>query len=217
MQLLRQCVIVLTVYEQQLTRGKVMQSRISLFSLVQTIYQDPIPRLRPVQSAFVNWADVDDHHAILDLDCDDGRLLNYYLHQYQVRACGIVGNIQDEKRTKSILGNKGEILRASKTDIPFMSASFDRVFIRQLSQHPSENKTIFDEIRRILKPNGRLLIVLECIPIIENISKLVGRIITTQSESVQLMALLESIGFNDISLRNSGLHYMTIVAQQARD
>ena len=48
---------------------------------------------------------------------------------------------------------------ASLNDMPFEENSFDIVFSEYVFEHLSEPHGAFDEIRRVLKPGGRLLIV----------------------------------------------------------
>ena len=45
--------------------------------------------LRGAQKALAQWAIVDDYNNILDLSCQDTRLLRFLSQKYSLRACGI--------------------------------------------------------------------------------------------------------------------------------
>lgn len=165
------------------------------------------------QTALVKWAQVDDHQAILDLDCFDGLLLKHYLELYQVRACGIAASSEEAEASKELLGNQGEVLRANWSDIPFMSQSFDHVFISRLGQRLVPFDSTIAEVRRIIKPNGMLLITIEAVPVRVQLRKWFGRNGGSKPDPYQVMQQLENNGFQDISLRFSGLRHVTILAK----
>jgi len=114
-----------------------------------------------------NWPDVDEAigglglkkgDRILDLGCGNGRLIKA-LEKYEIEYCGL--DISEElvkNARKSFPLEKFVVSNLLKT--PFPKESYDAVIsIATLHHLPSLNhKDAFVEMKRILKPGGKLLI-----------------------------------------------------------
>jgi len=193
-----------------------MQTKMSLPLESRYFPSESKLRLSAQKRAIIDWAEVDDHHAILDAGCTDSSLLTYYIRHFRIRACGMVTDNSRGKIIKDELGNQAEILNADRLDIPWRDSSFHSVFIAfPLRNHP-ETGLFLKEILRVLKNQGQLLISTPCIPLLTQLGIKVGSrqdsyILT---DPYQLMRLLDSCGFSDISMRISRLNYATVTARK---
>jgi SAM-dependent methyltransferase len=91
---------------------------------------------------------------VLDAGCGSGRLFTYDLRG---RAGLIVG-----VDLTSDVGENPNIdapLRASLTALPFASETFDLIICKHVLEHLDEPESAFRELARVLRPQGRLLIL----------------------------------------------------------
>jgi 2-polyprenyl-3-methyl-5-hydroxy-6-metoxy-1,4-benzoquinol methylase len=102
---------------------------------------------------------------ILDAGCGGGRHLCEAFRTPGVEVVGIDLNAPDLFKTKEVLtlmaGDTGRpwlISRADVTKLPFRSSSFDVVVCSEVLEHISENRTAVEELLRVLKPGGNLIV-----------------------------------------------------------
>ena len=98
--------------------------------------------------------------SFLDVGCGSGHNLNMAKEEFNCKVVGIdpapgkhgVGRnkIQDFSKLKVIKGNC--------EDLPFESNSFDVVFCSHVLEHVKDEHQSLIELRRVLKPNGTLII-----------------------------------------------------------
>jgi len=193
-----------------------MQNRLSL--PVGRFLLGKGPALDARQRAVLDWAEVDDHHAVLDVDCGGGELLMRLKERYCLRACGMVKAgvrqaIDAEQASQGL-----EILRADYSDIPWRDNSFDAVFITKGLGVSRQTDAFLQEIIRVLKPGGRLLAVSSCFFPVLPLGKRRAR---QRSESdinpnpFALMNRFELCGFTDVTMRYSRFRYATVIARKA--
>lgn len=174
----------------------------------------PEKRLTLAQKAVIHWAKVDDYAAILDIDCSNGGLLQYYLKRYRVRACGMVESLEELTASRMTLENQAEVLKAGKHDIPWRSCTFDTVFMTKPIYKPDGYAALLSEIKRVMKPGGQILIAVPGL-------HLLSRFGLGQEQSLKdkrpngpfsLMDILHQHGFTDVSMRLSSVQYATVIA-----
>lgn len=77
--------------------------------------------------------------------------------------CGInvdAGSCEATRRALEVFGLTGEVRQGSATDIPFGDAEFDVVYSFGVLHHIPDVHRAIKEIRRVLKPGGRLAIMM---------------------------------------------------------
>lgn len=174
-------------------------------------------RLSRSQKAILDWARIDDHSAILDMDCGDGRLLTYCLNSYQhIRACGILPYNTPGIHQEELIQKGAEVLRGEKYDIPWRDQSFDTVFINRLPSKLEDSSYVLSDIKRVLKPGAQLLITqpgLFFLPMQAMVGKNTEDFINTDHPR-SIMSLLQAMDFTEISTRVSRFHYATVLAHR---
>ena len=105
--------------------------------------------LRGAQKALAQWAIVDDYNNILDLSCQDTRLLRFLSQKYSLRACGIADDPEHARALRLELPD-AEIFCARKEDIPWRDQAFDAVFYQMKKNAPVFDGTFLREAARVL-------------------------------------------------------------------
>lgn len=96
---------------------------------------------------------------VLDLGCGDGAVAEYLQEKIGVNIVG--ADISEDAVKKSRKrGIDARLIDIEKGKLPFAAKSFDVIFWGDNIEHLFDPESILKEIRRVLKPNGRL--VLSC-------------------------------------------------------
>lgn len=170
------------------------------------------------QRAILDWAEVDDHHAVLDVDCGEGELLLRLRERYNLRACGMIAPDETKLLVGETAGQGTEILRADCTDIPWRDNSFDTVFITRDLRISRQTDAFLQEVIRVLKPGGRLLAITKCLlPALPFCKRASQRKTSAShySNPYDLMYRFELCGFSDVTMRLSRFRFATVIARKA--
>ena len=191
-----------------------MQNRLTIPLRLGLKAQSRDCRLTHAQRTVASWAKVDDYDSILDLDCNDGKLLLFYLNRYNLRACGIAANPQEEKQAKSLLEARAEVLRADRNDLPWRTGSFDTVVLTRLLPNHEGSKQLFAEIKRVLKSEAQAVFAVPCSSLLTGIGMKysLNRESSYLDNPFILMEKLGKAGFTDISMRSAGFRYSAVIA-----
>jgi len=98
---------------------------------------------------------------IVDLGCGNGYYL-YLLNNVPIKNLSVVGIDSDANALQAINGyvrNRNiNLKKANLEQIPLRDNSFDKAIISEVIEHVENPSKVLAEIRRILKPNGTLLL-----------------------------------------------------------
>jgi ubiquinone/menaquinone biosynthesis C-methylase UbiE len=113
------------------------------------------PRIQHVQVLLKFFGDLTDK-SVLDVGCGKGRFARVLRSQYP--GADIWGLDISEEMLKSVPA--GVHTRAgSMTELPFADSTFDFVYATESLEHAVEIERAVNEMCRVLKPGGRLLII----------------------------------------------------------
>lgn len=127
---------------------------------------DPVMRVTMREDEFKNrlvtQAKIQDVHKVLDLGCGTGTLTGLIKARHS--SASVVGLDGDPKALQIARGKLNQaghdctLVQAMSYQMPFESASFDRVISSLLFHHLStaDKRRTIQEIRRVLKPGGEL-------------------------------------------------------------
>lgn len=160
-------------------------------------------QLNRAQRALLSWAMVDDHQAVLDLNCKDAHLLKHLQQQYHVRGCGICSDAE-LAHSMRLQFPRAEILHVPGRDIPWQDSTFDRVLMAEKQPQSIALNEWSEEVLRVMKPDGRLLIA---VPLFRKYLGVGG-----SASREQLMRNLLNHGFRDASFRYALPTHGVIVA-----
>ncbi len=91
--------------------------------------------------------------TVLDVGCATGRSIAFFpdAHWHGVEpSAGLIAHAAPDARSR--------IIRASAEDLPFGEAAFDAVVCVTVLQNVTDAARALDELRRVLKPRGVLLL-----------------------------------------------------------
>lgn len=99
-------------------------------------------------------------HRVLDLCCGTGDLALEIAREAPVTACDFTWNMLTRARGKSVfMGRPIALACADALDLPFRSDAFDRATIAFGIRNLESMSAGLAEIRRVLKPGGRIAIL----------------------------------------------------------
>jgi len=171
---------------------------------------------RPVDMAYVNYMVHNFKKGkILDIGCGFGELINV-LSEFGFETYGIVVSDYESKEC----GRKGlNIIRGDASfELPFRDDLFDYVISIDSIEHIYNWTLCLDETKRVLKPNGRLLIFTPNADVYHNTEKYKLRCDMLKNANVddphikefnitELEKELSKRGFKHIQLHNKKFYY----------
>ena len=98
--------------------------------------------------------------SILDVGCGTGSYLDFY-KRYQCNLYGIDTSPAMMELAQQRLGDAAELYLGSATEMPYPDQTFNLV-VSMLVIHEIEHSirlAVLDEIKRVLKPDGRILLI----------------------------------------------------------
>ncbi len=111
----------------------------------------------------IDMADISDSMAVADIGCGFGGTIDELNHSFQnVELTGV--NIDPRQlavareRISPEAGNTISWLEADATDIPLPDNSFDRILAVECIFHFPSRQRFLNEVNRLLKPGGRLVL-----------------------------------------------------------
>jgi SAM-dependent methyltransferase len=97
--------------------------------------------------------------SILDLGCGTGRFTAPLARRFAARVIGLDLSKRMLALAARTLGDSGAVLvQGAAETMPFSDRSFDVVFVSMVLHHIRSSPRAIDEIRRAIKPGGKLLI-----------------------------------------------------------
>lgn len=97
-----------------------------------------------------------DHQLVLDLGCGDGAVGEYLVTYHHCRVVGLDFSLM-ALQTAAGRGI-GPVSASVDSPLPFKSNTFDLVFFGDVIEHIYKPGLAIQEISRVLKPKGRLLV-----------------------------------------------------------
>ena len=184
-----------------------MQTRIELPGGIYQHISNTRVKLNRSERSVVDWAMVDDHQSVLELSCEQDRLINYYQSQYHIRACGLCFDIELAQQLRSSL-ERAEIMSSMNGDIPWQSDSFNRILMSNALPYYLSLQEFLSEIYRVLAPGGKLVLALPSI----NIYRHQLSFKSDTSIWKQFLLQLEKTGFKDVSCNRTRFIQRCLIA-----
>lgn len=97
--------------------------------------------------------------TILDIGCGTGAVLTKVLSECtDIQACGVDLSQKMIEKAAEILGPGVQLVVGDADDLPWKNNSFDLVVCNSSFHHFPEPTRVLNEINRVLKPAGRIII-----------------------------------------------------------
>jgi len=117
---------------------------------------DPRRRIRGAILRQIAASNIPDSGLVLDVGCGTGDNLRYIMRP-QVELHGIEYSENSARIAKETLGANADIRVASATAIPFPDRHFDFAMCIEVLEHIEEDESVVNEIARVVKPGGKLV------------------------------------------------------------
>jgi malonyl-CoA O-methyltransferase len=113
------------------------------------------PRIQHVQVILKHFGDLTEK-KVLDAGCGKGRFARVLLERYP--GARVTGLDISEAMLRGVSHGIGRIAGAL-TELPFAPSTFDFVYATESLEHAVDTSTAVEELCRVLKPGGRLVII----------------------------------------------------------
>jgi len=122
------------------------------FNLLSPVYDLVFGRTS--QSAIIELAEIKPHHTVLDVGGGTGRVAVQMIPiaQSTIIADSALKMIREAQK-KGIIA-----INANAEQLPFKDGTFDRIIMVDALHHVVDQRQTLDELRRLLKPGGMLVI-----------------------------------------------------------
>ena len=141
----------------------------------------------------------------LDVGCGTGELLERAARAHPGRYVGVDLSLDMLEAARRKLGTRAGLVVGSATRLPFRARGFDLVVSTSALHHWRDPETAFAEIRRVLRPGGRVAITDWCGD--SFLARLRDRVLRRLEpaygqvwRSVELAVLLADAGFTDVRI-----------------
>jgi malonyl-CoA O-methyltransferase len=113
------------------------------------------PRIKHVGVLLKYFGDLTDRH-VLDVGCGKGRFARV-LREQNPRA--VICGLDISEAMLACVPAGIDVVSGSMTELPFAASAFDAVYATESLEHAVEIERAVDEMCRVLKPGGRLVII----------------------------------------------------------
>ena len=114
-------------------------------------------RLTALQRGMLQWAVNDPGDKVLELDVQNGAMLGSLRMDFECEVCGVSDSMEAVRLARTEV-QSADILYAQAQDIPWHNDSIDTVFFRREARLEALEPVILQEIMRVLKPGGQLVL-----------------------------------------------------------
>jgi ubiquinone/menaquinone biosynthesis C-methylase UbiE len=128
------------------------------YDSISTIYDDVRQAGLELIQHFVSRLELTSSKRILDLGCGTGNYLDMFQRMSQGQFYGVEPS-EGMRLQASQKNSNVTIMSGNAYNIPFDDAFFDFIYMTDVIHHISDSRRMFDELSRVLKPNGRVCIV----------------------------------------------------------
>ena len=163
-----------------------------------------------MKKAALAWLDHDVRGAALDVGCGPGLLLAVLARQYpELHLAGLDIAPEMVRVARERMGNRADIRLGDAEALPWPDASFNYVFCVDSFHHYPNPQRALIEFRRVLTPDGRLLLADPTAPVpLRQLLNSIIRVLPVGDMQMydcrQLTTLLEACRFRSIHWREAG-------------
>ncbi|MGB3626099.1 MAG: class I SAM-dependent methyltransferase [Henriciella sp.] len=118
---------------------------------------------RAATAALIPGLEIEESDGVLDIGCGTGGVARYVAHRYGCHVDGVdlTRNFIEAGKTISSWLNLTRKVRLhcdSALSMPFEEEIFDAAYMFHVGMNIAEKGELFSEVKRVLKPGGRLLV-----------------------------------------------------------
>lgn len=174
---------------------------------------------RECRNDVVELLEQEDFETLLDLDCGTGLLLGEILEKIpDIKVKGFDYGIERIEKAKERFKDKDiELEFGQAINLPYEDDSFDIVVSTTTFHHYQQPKKVLNEVYRILKPNGKLIIcdtyLGSTLRYLNKISKPINVTDMNLYSKKDIWRLLNGSGFSGIKWKLLNKHAYLVVAR----
>ncbi len=164
----------------------------------------------PMHCALIKELGGKNVNTLLDVGCGNGTFLSMVLNKFDVAVSGIDISLKMIEKSKELLDDKADLKVGDSEHLPWNNESFDIVTCNASFHHYPSPELVLKEIKRVLKPDGILMIADPFTP--NNLLRFILNLVIKFSKSgdvriysqKEMQELLEKCGFTLIKWETNG-------------
>lgn len=172
------------------------------------------PRLNAMERGLLKWAVIDRDDRVLDVGLGNGLLVDYLRRNMECEVCGVSDNMELVRQTRSLVCS-ADLVYANAGEIPWRDGAFHSVLFRS---QILDRETFFQqmqEVKRVLKEGGQLVVALESLPrILRLLKRMLNDGITDGAEQItrhDALEILTQLGFEHFSFERVSLDCVVMI------
>ena len=126
-------------------------------------YPSMRPRLSAMERGLLKWAVIDRDDRVLDVGLGNGLMVDYLRRNMECEVCGVSDNMELVRQTRSLVCS-ADLVYAAPGDIPWRDGAFHSVLMRSRRMEAEGFRMQMEEVKRVLKDGGQLVLGIECLP-----------------------------------------------------
>lgn len=165
-------------------------------------YPSMRPRLSAMERGLLKWAVIDRDDRVLDVGLGNGLMVDYLRRNMECEVCGVSDNMELVRQTRSLVCS-ADLVYAAPGDIPWRDGAFHSVLMRSRRMEAESFQLQMEEVKRVLKDGGQLVLGIECLPRpLRAVKKLLGDGMSADADAIsrrQAEDILAQLGFEHFS------------------
>jgi ubiquinone/menaquinone biosynthesis C-methylase UbiE len=135
------------------------QSRKKFEKMSSNFYKTPAGRAsKTMYASLIQKLNDKSFESLLDVGCGTGKVLSLILDKFNAKVSGIDLSEGMIQKAKELLGESANLKVGDSENLPWADNTFDVVTCSASFHHYPNPEVVLKEMKRILKPDGRVII-----------------------------------------------------------
>jgi ubiquinone/menaquinone biosynthesis C-methylase UbiE len=194
------------------------QSRKKFEKMSRNFYKTPAGRAsKTLYTSLIKKLYDKPFETLLDVGCGTGNVLSIILNKCNAKVSGIDLSEGMIEKARELLGDRADLKVGDSENLPWDNDTFDAITCNASFHHYPNPKAVLNEMKRVLKPSGRVIIVDPWMPYpIRIVANSLLALINTGDVKMysqdEMTKMFENCGFESINVEVSKKFFFVATA-----